>query len=138
MIDLLYIHPGGGWVYENIPMGVPGLMNSVLCSKLGVYDEEVTDELISRAGIIAIDLQWYLSLPAFLKLARRIKMINPRCKIVCGGCTATVFAKTLAKFVDFVIVGDAEKPFPFLVDSLLENGNWKRVPNVVTRDFATE
>lgn len=137
-MDLLYVHPNVGWVYENIPMGIPGLMNSVECTKLGLYEDECVEELISEAKILAIDLQWYLALPSFFRLVRKIKKINPNCKIICGGITATIFAKKICSYVDFVIVGDAEKPFPLLVDAILTHTPIDSIPNIVSKDFSTE
>jgi len=138
MPDVLYVHPRVGWVYENIPMGITGLMNSLNCSKFGVYDWEVTEEMIAKAKIIAMDLHWYLGIPSFLKLVKKIRKINPSCKIVCGGITATVFSKTISNFVDYIVIGDAEKPFPMLVEAILEKRNISNIPNIVSKELCTE
>jgi hypothetical protein len=137
MPELLYIHPEVGFVYENIPMGVTGLMNSLNCSKFGVYDWEVKEEMIENAKIIAMDLHWYLGIPSFLKLVKKIRKINPSCKIVCGGITATVFSKTISNFVDYIVIGDAEKPFPMLVEAILEKKNISNIPNIVSKELST-
>ncbi|MFH1540008.1 MAG: hypothetical protein ABIH66_13725 [bacterium] len=140
-IDLLYVHPEHRGVGKNniIPMGVFGLMNSVSCNKLGVMARDLTDELIARAGIIAMDLHWFLALYTAEQTIRRIRKVNPNARIIVGGYTATVFAEIISERydVDFVIKGDAEVPFKQLVEKLLNSEDVRDVPNLVAKDFST-
>lgn len=139
--DLLFIHPQSLEKGRNniLPMGIFGLMNGLTCKKIGKMYYEVTDEVIRGSKIIAMDLHWYFSLFTVEKMAKRIKKINPGVKIILGGYTASIFADILVeKFsIDFVIRGDAEIPFPSLVDRLLKAENLDGLPNIVAKDFAT-
>jgi tetratricopeptide (TPR) repeat protein len=137
-IDVLYIHPSGNLTDYNIPMGVIGLMNSIGCAKAGKMYFEITDDIISNAKIIVMDCQWYFSLSEIGRLSKKFKTINPKAVIITGGYTATVFAESIVDRlkVDYVIKGDAEAPFPLLIQALLENKNVCDVPNVTGRGFA--
>lgn len=139
--DLLFIHPQSLEKGRNniLPMGIFGLMNSLNCKKIGKMYYEVTDEIIRESKVIAMDLHWYFSLFTVEKMAERIKRINPEAKIILGGYTASIFADILIERfnIDFVVKGDAEVPFPLLVDRLLKGEDLDDVPNIVARGFST-
>ncbi len=141
--DLIYIHPAGldhySWA-PIIPMGVPALMRSVDCRKIGIFYEEVNDGLIKNAKIAALDLHWYFHLYPAQRISAYLKRVNPSIKIICGGYTATVLAETIIKRfdMDFIIKGDAEYPFALLVRRLLNNADIRDVPNIVARSFSSE
>lgn len=134
--DILYIHPYTGMIFDHIlPMGLPGLVNSLDIPVHGIYWHELNRDIISRSRIFMIDLHWYYSLDSFLKIARVLKRIAPDKPIVTGGYTASVYADILVKKydIDYVISGDAEKPFRQLVDALLHGGDASSIPNVHSR-----
>lgn len=138
-IDVLYIHPGRCAADYNIPVGLIGLMNSIDCSKTGKMYFEVTDDIILKSRIIVMDCHWYFSLPEIGRLSGVFKKINRNTIIVTGGHTASVFAEDIVnKFeVDYVIKGDAERPFPLLIKELLEGRSGCSVPNIVNKRFVT-
>lgn len=139
MIDVLYVHPPRHASDYNIPVGLLGLMNGIDCAKRGAMYFEVTEELISRSKILIMDCHWYFSLAEIGRLAERYKGMNPGIRIVVGGHTATVFAEQIVRsfMIDYVIKGDAEGPFPLLIQELLAGRDGRSVPNVVHKDFIT-
>ncbi|MDD4893808.1 MAG: hypothetical protein PHW54_00640 [Candidatus Omnitrophica bacterium] len=141
--DLVYIHPTGldhhSWS-PIIPMGVPALMQSVDCKKIGVFYDQVNEELIRSAKIVALDLHWYFHLYPVEVISAYLKRINPSINIIAGGYTATVLAETIIKNfkIDFIIKGDAEYPFVLLVNGLLGNGDIRNIPNIVAKSFSSK
>ncbi len=137
--DVLYIHPVSIPDDIRIPMGVIGLMNSLTCSKRGIYGDQITDEDLCGARIVAMDLHWMFHLRSVEDLAARCKTVNPSLTVIIGGYTAAIFADILVeKFaVDFVILGDAEGSFRPLVERILAGKSWDTVPNLVTKTGKT-
>ena len=136
--EILYIHPKSQMmIREIIPMSVPALVNYTGIKTLGRFYYEVTPAEIRHAKIILMDIHWYLSLPGAIKLAKKIRRINPQVIIVAGGITASVYAKQLTrlKTVDYVITGDAEEPLKQLVTNLLQNKPVRHLSNLVHREF---
>ncbi len=144
-LDVLYIHPAVGRQDFHLPMGLISLMNSLACRKLGVMLWELTPSLIRRARIAVLDLNWYFPLALVERTAALLKQYNPRIVVVVGGATATIFARQIVdRFaVDYVIRGDAERPFRRLIQNLLDGGlasdggSRSKTPNVVFPGGAT-
>ncbi|MHA1568003.1 MAG: hypothetical protein ACTSXZ_00915 [Alphaproteobacteria bacterium] len=137
---VLYIHPRSQLMMkEIIPLSLPAVINRVAAPVVGRFEDELTAEQVRAARVVVMDIHWYLTLPAALKLAARVKVINPTCRIIAGGLTASIFARQLVRDskIDYVVTGDAEGPLPMLVSALLDNGDAAQAPNVVGRDFTT-
>lgn len=132
-IDVLYIHPNP--TDFNVPLGAIGLMNSIDCPKLGTFCFETTEDLVLKSKIVVMDCHWFFPLHEVGTLSRQLKSINPRVIIIVGGYTATIFAEDIVKRfpVDFVIRGDAEGPFPLLINALLSGRSYGDIPNIVSR-----
>ncbi len=140
-LDVLYIHPYGGHSFRRVvPMGAIALINAVSGSKLGRFDFDVTDSDIARAKIIAMDVHWFYSLASAGRLVRRIRRINPRARIIIGGYTAGIFHRQLVDKwgVDYVVIGDADRPFPELVGRILDGDDGGLPPNVTSADMTGE
>jgi hypothetical protein len=137
-LEILYVHPQTTMSRQCImPFSVPALVKRLPYKVLGLFSSELTTEQIKFAKIIFIDIHWYLGLYGAQQLCKRIKEINPHCKIIAGGITASEYANVIVdKFkVDFVIRGDGEIPFPKLVIALMENKtDFSDIPNLVTRE----
>lgn len=141
--ELLYIHPTGLDYYSwapIIPMGVPALMRSVDCKKIGVFYYEVNEKLIENTKIAALDLHWYFHLFPVSTISTYLKKINPSITIIIGGYTATILAEAIIKDfkIYFIIKGDAEYPFALLVKGILGNGDLRSIPNIVAKDFSSK
>jgi hypothetical protein len=138
--DVLYIHPVSFSEDIRLPMGVIGLMNSLNCSKRGVYGDQVTDNDLAHARIVAMDLHWMFHLRPVEKLAERCKAVNPSCMVIIGGYTAAIFADILIErfAVDFIVLGDAEGTFRPLVERILAKRPWDTLPNLVAKTGRTE
>lgn len=134
--DVLYIHPPGHLNDLVVPAGAISCMNAVRdAKKLGRYAFEVKDEEIENAKVIAVDLHWGISTPAFLRLIRHVRARNPDARIVVGGITAGHLASELIeqRICDFVVKGDSEVAFKSLVSSCLEGKPTQGIPNIVQK-----
>ena len=138
---VLYIHPNSQmWLDEILPISVPALMNRIHVPIRGRFQNELSVEEIRSARVAILDIHWYLTLPAALRLSYQLKERNPELVIIAGGLTASIFAKQIVETsaIDFVIRGDAEVPLPALVHTLVDGGDVDRIPNLQHREFATE
>jgi pyruvate-formate lyase-activating enzyme len=134
---LLHIHPETRvFRPELIPVGLVGLLNALRENVTAKLFDEVTDEQIRRVSIVSMDLHWFYQLGSFRALSSRIRKLNPNAAIIAGGYSASIFAPTILKqgLADYLVLGDADEPFPALVDALLDNNDPLDVPNVVARD----
>ncbi|MCB9780062.1 MAG: cobalamin B12-binding domain-containing protein [Alphaproteobacteria bacterium] len=137
-MTVLFVHPKTPtFMVEIFPMSLPALVARVPVPVRGMFEAELTDDDIRGAHVVLMDLHWYLSIPAGVALAARIKRCSPRTQVVVGGVAATMFAEQLLAEgdIDFVVRGDAERPMAALVAALLAGESGEDVPNVVHRDF---
>ncbi|MGM0578423.1 MAG: hypothetical protein ACQEXJ_22045 [Myxococcota bacterium] len=132
-IDVLYIHPGGHMNDLVVPAGAISCMNALDCSKLGRYAFEVTDEEIRKSHVVAIDLHWAISLPAFGHLVERVRSVHPGALIIVGGITAGHYGPDLfGEYpIDAAVAGDSETSFRALVDAYLSGRSFADIPNLV-------
>ncbi len=89
------------------------------------------------APIIGLDLHWHFQSHDVIETARRIKLADPKKRIVLGGFTASLFAREILAefpFIDFVVRGDAEQPLADLVRQCGGGENFASVPNLSYRD----
>lgn len=135
MTDLFLIQPLSGDLPFIVPTGSIALFNLLDLPKRGVFEFELTTELIREIKVAAIPLQWAYSLPSAISLAKRIKTINPSASLIGGGYMADLYGSVLldAAPFDALIVGDAERPFPALVKMLLAGEVPHNLPGVITR-----
>jgi hypothetical protein len=102
----------------------------------GVYDRELTPELIREYDFFIVELNWFLQLAGFFRVVDTIRQHNPGAKILFGGLHAAlqyreIFARTQ---VDYFIKGDNELP----IKMLLDDAPIPSIPNLVGRDFENE
>jgi len=132
---VLYVHPAGHLNDLVVPAGALSCMNGLASPRLGRFAFEVTEAEIAAARVVAIDLHWALAVPAFGRLVRHVRRIQPRAAIVAGGITAGIHARSLVDDlgVDFVVRGDSERAFSSLCRALLDDGDPGPIANVVRR-----
>ncbi len=101
MIDLLYIHPHGHLLRENIlPVGAISCINGFKGSKRGIYSSELTADIVCSARVIAIDLYWATALRAVEAVVSFIRDCSPDVPIIIGGLTATRMSGILESMFD--------------------------------------
>lgn len=138
--QVLYIHPRSQMqLDEIIPISVPALVERLDVPVLGRFHYEVRDSEVRDCKIVIMDIHWYLSLPGAIKLARKLRRINPEVTIIAGGITASLFAGEIVRDseIDYVVRGDAEVPVEQLVEAILENKDVHDIPNLAHADFET-
>ena len=158
--EVLYIHstkdprkhPQGNTYYGIMPMGIIGILNTLIkngVSVLGVNIaiEKALDpdfdigEFLSGINykILLTDLHWYEHSFGTLYIAEQSKKIHPLSWVIIGGYTSTIYAEEiLTNFncVDYITVGDCDKPLPELVYKLLSEKMTEinTIPNLVYRN----
>ncbi|OPY54904.1 MAG: (Dimethylallyl)adenosine tRNA methylthiotransferase MiaB [Methanosaeta sp. PtaU1.Bin112] len=146
--DVLFLHPSAHPsrpMYLAMPMGMISVMNrikdlySVRAINVGLEmslqsDYQIQDELKRiDFNIAAIDLHWHEHSFGSLELARLCKQINPECKVVLGGITASLFSEEIVSnhnCVDFIIKGDGEKPFFTLLEAIGREHSEEKITKV--------
>lgn len=133
--DLLFVHPYNHAKPDPIPVGAVGAINLLSQSVLGRYAEEVSAEEVARARVLLLDVHWFLPtaiLDGFLAAVRRI---NPRCRIVAGGLTASFYKRDfLDRFdIDYLVAGDVEAALPPLIAHLIAGERPPPLANIYTR-----
>ena len=63
------------------------------------------------------------------------EIANADCITIVGGPHATACPEEIAKYADYVIIGEGEFTLPRLITAI-EGGDRRQIPGVVTRDFA--
>jgi B12-binding domain/radical SAM domain protein len=90
------------------------------------------------ASVVGIDLHWLVHAQGALELARLVKAVNPRAKVVLGGISSTYYHDVLLRDypqVDFVLRGDStEVPMLQLLEALGKDGPLDKVENLSWRD----
>ncbi len=137
---ILFLHPKTELLLkENLPMSLPALINRLDQPVAGRFHDEWTQAEVRAARVVVMDVHWYLSLKSAIRLSHQLKQINPDCRIIAGGISASLFSRQLLRDsrIDYIIRGDGEIPLKLLVDAILGGGPVSNVPNVFSRDFAT-
>lgn len=137
---VLYVHPRSQMYLEEIvPISIPAIVNRIDSEVVGRFERELTDRHIRAARVVLMDIHWYLTLPAAMRLAERIRRVNPAALIVAGGLTASNYARLLVEqsSIDVVIRGDGEGPTPALVAAALAGRGFEDVPNLVHKNYET-
>lgn len=88
-------------------------------------------QLIRRVkpAVVGISLKWYLHVHRALVIARVVRKLDPKIRVVLGGNSAALWWRELLRFdcIDEVILGDGEVPFLALCRGL------EQVPNCARR-----
>ena len=88
-------------------------------------------QYLSRATIVAFSLYvWNSKLS--LEIARKLKILNPKVTIICGGPQVPNKAENFLKknwFVDLCCHGEGEKSFFYILDKL-DAKDWENIPSI--------
>jgi radical SAM superfamily enzyme YgiQ (UPF0313 family) len=144
---MLFIHPSAvpsSPHFMVMPMGVMSVMNELDCYQVEAInvglelwlnkDFDLKTFLSQRDfDAVGIDLHWHEHAYSSLETARVCKEVNPDCRVILGGFTASYFAEEILAFcsdVDIVVSGEAEETVPYL----LEGKELPSIPNVAYRE----
>ena len=102
----------------------------------GVYDWELTPELIREHEYFIVELNWFLQLAGFSNVINTIRQYNSGAKILFGGLYAALqYREVFSRMqVDYFIKGDNELP----IKMFLDDAPIRSIPNLVGRDFENE
>lgn len=133
---VIFLHLEGNPNRGAIPFGLIGLINNLKFPVQGLFQYELTEDIIQTARVIIIDLHWYFNMHHLGIISRQIKTINKECKILIGGYTATIFHDILLREkqfdIDAVLLGDGEGIFSNIIEALLNNEPIDHLPNIAT------
>jgi hypothetical protein len=103
-----------------------------------LYDGDQTEEDLQRTlkaliahvkpAVVGISLKWYLHVHRAFVIARTVRSIDPRIRVVLGGNSAALWWRELLAFdcFDDVVMGDGEVPFLALCRGIAEPPNIAR------------
>jgi len=99
----------------------------------GVYDRELTPELVRNHDTFIVELNWFPQLRIFFLVVAFIRRYNPGAKILFGGLYAGLMCEEIFRRlpVDYFIRGDTELP----IREFLQGVAPRKIPNMVGRDF---
>ena len=155
--NLLFLHPKtlvDSWPVPVDTLGemikAPSAVYPILAATIShlpiaweIFDGYVTRETLAdykrrlaRADIIAISVMSPLKSMDTELTIRLAKRLNPDVCIILGGNHATAWAERwLERGADFVVVGEGEKAFQLLMETILAGSElYDTVPNLVYRD----
>ncbi len=137
--DIIFIALPAGDMPFVFPMGIIDLVHRLRRPVDGYYADDIPDEAIRKARIAVMPVHWFYSLKPAVDFSRRLRSVNPSIKIISGGFSAGAYPGELLRRseIDFVIRGDAERPFVSLVNALLNGGDFEDAPNLTWRDGET-
>jgi B12-binding domain/radical SAM domain protein len=98
------------------------------------------ENLIRKLNPVAfgIDLHWLAHADGSLTLAELIKKVHPGNKVILGGLSATYYHDEIMRdypSVDFIVRGDStEEPLRMLMESIMTDGRYEKIPNLVWRN----
>ncbi|HDH96917.1 MAG TPA: hypothetical protein ENF73_04215 [Proteobacteria bacterium] len=100
--SVLFVHPNSDLMYPcELPLSVPALIKRIPADVFGCYGRELSADAVRKCQVVLIDVHWYHQLKEAVRLAERIKRVNPDAHIVAGGLTASLYAHILAERYDF-------------------------------------
>ena len=101
------------------------------------YIHAASDILSLHPKIIGFST-WCISYPASILIARALKKLSTEISVIFGGPQASVMAEETLKtfsFVDFVLIGEADKTFPLFIDEFRKkNPCWNKISGLVYRN----
>ena len=91
-----------------------------------------------KPKLVGFSLHWHYQIADVLEIARHVREVLPKCTIVFGGFTASVFYKELLdkfSFIDAVVRGDGEEPLVQLAQCVCrDKGSFDSIPNLCWRN----
>lgn len=88
----------------------------------------------NNINVVGLTLHWFYQTYSTIKIAQLIKKRIKKIDIILGGLTASYFSDKIIKdlrFIDYIIIGSAEKPFVELLHSIQKNLNIENIPNLI-------
>lgn len=102
------------------------VLNSFECDEVRFLTKIMEDKIVkNNIDIVGINCLYSGLFPAVAHLAKHIKLLNPKIKVVTGGIHPTIYAKEILNqykdVIDYVIIGEGENSFVKLLDCLAVN-----------------
>ncbi|MBU2577744.1 B12-binding domain-containing radical SAM protein [Patescibacteria group bacterium] len=138
-VALLIPNYKSGFKLESVPLNL-AYLGAVLEKEghkvkgFNLYFENLTGEEILKWDIFGISSPTSV-FPETVKLAKKIKKINPGCVVVVGGPHPTACPEEClgVKEIDYVISGEGESAFPLLIKAFEKKVSLAEVPSLAYR-----
>jgi hypothetical protein len=135
-MNCLIVIPTNALYPESFSAPVAWLFADHVHKVRGVYEWELTPELIRKYDYFIVELNWFLQLAGFANVVNTIRQHNSGAKILFGGLYAALqYREVFARMqVDYFIKGDNELP----IKMFLDDAPIRSIPNLIGRDFENE
>lgn len=109
--------------------------------EIGLAEEEIAAQIRRfQPHVVGFSVPFTTMVPRLRSLARWVKAIHPEIFIVCGGNHPTCAPREILAIseIDAVVLGEAERTFPRLLQALEEAAEYKNLPGLACADAANE
>lgn len=158
MIDVLFIHPSPNLEIDILDLAFPfvqpgyGMLYVATYLEKYGYKTEVFNAALYHMlkgniedilqtyspKVVGIELNWVHYSRGAIQTAKIIKKLLPDAHVVIGGTHSSVFAEHIievySRYVDSIIVGEAEKPFLDLVEKVDSGQELKDISGLVKKE----
>lgn len=102
--------------------------------------EDVSSALMKSADIVGFSIMTGQQITYGLRVAEKIRKINPEALLVWGGVHASLLPEQTVQdaMVDAVVAGEGEEPFLKIVQNVLDNKKIEGIPGVFTKVLSKE
>ncbi|MBF0482432.1 MAG: B12-binding domain-containing radical SAM protein [Desulfovibrionaceae bacterium] len=100
---------------------------------LSSEDLEIIYEYVSDADVVGLSFNSFYAVQGEI-LCRYIKSKSSKHTIICGGYHATAMPEAVLEYADIVILYEAEKALPAVLESLGDMAEVEKIPGVLTKN----
>lgn len=135
-VECLVIVPTNVLCPESFSAPLAWLFSNHVDRVRGVFDHELTRELIEEHEMFVVELNWFTQLERFFDVVATIRRHRADAKVLFGGLYAALKHRVVFERsqVDYFIRGDNELP----IRMLLDDAPIETIPNLVSRDSENE
>lgn len=122
------------------PLGLEALAGSLKGHEVRILDMRISGENFSEVSrfkpdVCGISLSYTIDHKPVLKIAKKVKELSPKTFIVVGGHHASLNVMSLVhSSIDAVVIGEGERTFFELVETLSAKGDLKEVRGLALRE----
>lgn len=111
------------WIIKHVPLLGPIYLGTILKNEghdVTIYNEnfkKVDYAKIKDSDILGISIMTSTA-PRGYEIAENFRLLNPKGKVIIGGCHATFLPQEAAQYADHVVTGEGE----LIISDLVKNG----------------
>lgn len=106
---------------------------------LDIARDKLDEQLLARAEFVGISVPMHTAMRLGVRVAQRVRDINPRCHVCFYGLYSTLNADYLLdNYADSIVGGEYEAALVCLIEALVAGLPWQTVEGIVSRSSADE